>query len=358
MRLIIYLLVCIFFSTTLTAQKPRTQFNGFGHIDFSADLSNEHKKQASFLVGEHDFFVSSTITDKISFLGEYVIRFNGNSATSFLPSIERSFLKFNYKNNHNIIVGKIHTPVNYWNDVYHHGRVFFPVIERPVAFSHIVPLHTTGIQFQGQNLGDKNFGYDIVLGNGISTRDGAGGSWAPALSTAFHFKPVSGMRIGASYYYSNVYNNVSGTHVGHTSAAQSDYTGPLYKGDVAFHLLSGSFAYFGDKLEVLNELNWNLTKTDTLGLAKNLSNYLYLGYKLNEKTVPYIHIDYMKIAANDLYTYPYKVAQLAAGLRYEFTPYVNMKLECDYQTAERYTLQGPEAKHGHIKFKIQMAYGF
>lgn len=357
MRSLLVLFLFTVLCNCIFAQKPRTQFNGFGHFDYNADLSKAHNKESSFFIGEHDFFITSAITDKISFLGEYVIRYNSNSATTFLPSIERSFLKFNYKNNHNIIVGKVHTPVNYWNDVYHHGRVFFPVIDRPFAFSHIIPLHTTGIQFQGQNLGDKNFGYDIVYGNGISSRDGARDPLAPSITAAFHFKPMNGMRIGASYYFSNVFNNVRGAHVGHTSPVLADYTGPLYKGNVAFHLISGSFAYFGEKLEVLNELNSNLTKTDTLGLAKNLSNFLYVGYRINEKAVPYVHFDYMNISARDLYTYPYKVSQIAAGFRYEFNPYVNLKVEGDYQTFNRYTLPG-DSKHGHLKFKIQMAYGF
>jgi len=357
----IKILLLLLFSSVLlfeaAAQKPRTQFNGFGHLDHMTDLSNDHSKTSSFLLGEHDFFITSTITDKISFLGEYVIRYNSNSSTNFLPSIERSFIKFNYRGNHNFIAGKIHTPLNYWNDVYHHGRVFFPIIERPIAFSHIIPLHTTGIQLQGQNLGDHNFGYDLVYGNGISARDGVRDRWAPSVTAAFHFKPVKGMRVGASYYFSNVYNNVSGAHVGHTDPRQAAYTGPVYKGDVAFHLVSGSFAYFGNKLEVLNEFNGNLTNTDTLGAARNIANFFYAGYRINEKAVPYIHADYMHISKNDLYTYPYKVSQIAAGFRYEFSPYVNMKLECDYQTFDRYT-QITDSKHGHLKFKVQLAYGF
>ena len=93
------------------------------------------------------------------------------------------------------------------------------------------------------------------------------------------------------------------------------------------------------------------------GAARNFANFLYAGYRLNDKAVPYIHADYMYISKNDLYTYPYKVSQIAAGFRYEFSPYVNMKLECDYQTFDRYTQTG-DSKHGHVQFKIQMAYGF
>jgi hypothetical protein len=82
------------------AQKPTTQFNGYGFLEYNLDFSGG--PTSYFYLGEHDFFVNSKLNDKISFLGEYVIRFNGNSSTSFLPSIERSLVKYNYYKNHNI----------------------------------------------------------------------------------------------------------------------------------------------------------------------------------------------------------------------------------------------------------------
>jgi len=115
-------LLVVIFSHFALAQAPETQFNGFGHLDFGyrpGDSSN-----AYFSLGEHDMFINSKLRENISFLGEFVIRYNENAATKFLPSIERAFMKINYKGNHNIIAGKIHSPVNYWNDVYHHGRLF------------------------------------------------------------------------------------------------------------------------------------------------------------------------------------------------------------------------------------------
>ena len=46
-------------------------------------------------------------------------------------ALERARLKYEYREWLSVIVGKMHKPVNYWNDVYHHGRLFFPVIDRP-----------------------------------------------------------------------------------------------------------------------------------------------------------------------------------------------------------------------------------
>lgn len=357
MRVCFLFLFLLLINASAWSQKPRTQFNGFGHTEYFLESTKDHS-YSYFSIGEHDFFVTSNITDRISFLGEFVIRFNDKSATGFFPSIERSFAKFNYYKNHNIIAGKIHTPVNYWNDVYHHGRVFFPAIERPVFFNHIVPVHTLGLQFQGQNMGSNNFGYDFVLGNGIASTDGFSGDFAPSITTAFHFKPKKGMRIGASYYYNNIIGNGRGTHSGHTDPRNTNYTGPLYKGDVRFHLLSGSFAYFNNKYEVLNEFAYNITNTDSLGKAGNYTNYLYAGWRLGEKSVPFIHVDVMNVSDKDLHTYGYKVGRYALGYRYEFSHLINLKTEIEYQTAERDQHSGSHTGHNHIVLKMQLAYSF
>ena len=85
--------------------------------------------------------------------------------------MERARLKYEFREWLSVIVGKMHTPVNYWNDVYHHGRLFFPTIDRPRSFGTHVPIHTLGLRLQGQNIGKLRFGYDLVIGNGMSSND-------------------------------------------------------------------------------------------------------------------------------------------------------------------------------------------
>ena len=98
-----FILLLLLTTHFVQAQKPTTQFNGYGYLEYELDFSGG--PTSYFYLGEHDFFVNSKLNDKISFLGEYVIRFNGSSSTSFLPSIERSLVKYNYYKNHNIIMG-------------------------------------------------------------------------------------------------------------------------------------------------------------------------------------------------------------------------------------------------------------
>lgn len=347
------LFLILFIVQDAFAQPAETQFNGFGHLDFGyrpGDSSN-----AYFSLGEHDFFVNSKLRNNISFLGEYVIRYNENSATKFLPSIERSLVKINYKGNHSIIAGKIHTPLNYWNDVYHHGRLFFPTIERPIVFSYLIPLHTLGVQLQGQNLGKRNWGYDVVLGNGISSNDFFKAGTNMSLTAAFHIKPSPYTRIGASIHTDFLPNNRSGVHTGHNSSP-AHYKDSLYKGAVDFQLASLSVAHFGNKFELLSESTYNHTRTDTLGSAHNFASFLYAGYIIKDKHVPYIIADYLNVDKKDLYTYELELLKFCLGYKYEFSHLINLKTQLEYQTQ----LHGSHDHGAHNDFmiRVQLAYGF
>ena len=108
----------------------RTQIRGFVDV-----YSSYQDGKVSFGLGEQDLFITSEITERLSFLGETVFKYSLESPTDFDISIERIILKYNYFGNHSVLIGKHHTPVNYWNDTYHHGRVFFPTIDRPLLFS-------------------------------------------------------------------------------------------------------------------------------------------------------------------------------------------------------------------------------
>ncbi len=350
LRTRILVLVSLLFHFVSLAQKPITQVNGFGHLELS--VINDQKTSSYFTIGEHDLFVSSKLKKNISFLGEYVFRFSNNN---YIPSIERSLVKFNYKGNHSVIAGKIHTPVNYWNDVYHHGRLFFPTVDRPLAFSYIIPLHTLGLQLQGQNLGKLNFGYDLVLGNGISSTDLKQQDYNFSVTASIHIKPKDNWRIGASYNHDYLPNNKAGAHSGHATVMEH-YDGKLYEGAVDFNLGCFSVAYFGNKVEFLSESSYNATRTDTLGTANNYSSYLYLGFPIKEVHVPYLLVDYIDIAKNDLYSYKLNTMKFGVGYKYEFNHLISLKTQVEYQ---HYT-HDLDAHHIHNKlgFRVQLAYGF
>jgi len=340
----------------LFAQFPQTQFKGFGHQELSVNIKDT-TPYGYFGIGEHDFFITSKLSPRISFLGEYVVRPSSASPSGFLASIERSFVKFNYSGNHSVIAGKVHTPLNYWNDVYHHGRLFFPSIDRPFAFSHLIPVHTLGIQLQGQNLGKYNFGYDLGVGNGIHNTDLGDNKPQHAVYGAVHAKPIDGLRVGASYYFDYMEQNGYGSHSGHsTSMFPPGFA--LYKGKIDYHLLSISLAYFGERFELLNEFNANFTHTDSLGLAKNYANYIYSAFKIKEKNIPYALFDYIMVDDNDLHNYQMERYKLAVGYRYEFSHLINIKAQIEKIGVGHIHSNTPHKHQDELLLRFQLAYGF
>lgn len=347
-------------SPSRLAAQHQTQVNGFGYVE--STVSKTDRADGYFTVGEHALTVFSSLTDRLSFLGEAVVKPSGASATGYLPSIERALVRYSYLNNHSIIAGKVHTPVNYWNDVYHHGRLFFPVVDRPYAFTSIVPLHTLGVQMQGQNLGRSKFGYDVVAGNGISSTDASDAGLTPAVTVAFHLKPVAGLRLGASYYRDYMSRNGTDPHSGQTQSPTRSAT--LYTGPLNYQLESASLAWFGHRFEVLNELSVNQSHTDSLGTANNVSNFTYLGLRVSERFTPFVFTDYIRVADNDLHVYPLDKRKVALGMRFEISEMVNIKTQIEQQhECLRYPVNSPTASQPvkgarTLGLRVQLAYGF
>jgi hypothetical protein len=306
-------LVAFFCIAAFHVQAQETQIRGFAEVLAGYSGSNQ---RMSFGLGEQDLFITSELTDRFSFLGESVFKYSASSPTLFDISIERIVVKYNFKGNHNILIGKHHTPINYWNDTYHHGRVFFPTIYRPDMFGdHFIPLHTTGISVQGHDLGKWKFGYDLMVGNGIGSGETADNDEAKSLTAAVHIKPIEHLRIGVSFYNDKI---AAGSKDAHASL-----TVPV---DVAQQLYSGSLSYFGKTLELLVEGTAAMDHTDSTGSKQSFSGYGYAGVRL-KKIIPYVRVDYSQVPEGELFFHHDTKTSFVGGLRYEINYLTVIKLE-------------------------------
>lgn len=323
--------ICSFlFSANILAQN--TTIKGF------ADVLASYDKKASFGFDEQDLFITSQLNDRFSFLGESVFKYDKSAETDFTVSIERLIVKYNYYGNHNIIVGKVHTPINYWNDTYHHGRVFYPTIERPMLFdAEIIPLHTTGVNFQGHDLGNIKFGYDFMIGNGLGSEPVEDNDKYKSITAAVHIKPVDNMRIGASYYNDVVSKGAT-------------VEGKIINWKVNQQLITGSFAYFGKKFELLAESTTGLNRTDTTGTKQTWASYVYSGYKITQKIIPYIRFDDLHYQDGEILFTKDNTTAFIAGMRYQINYLAVVKLEYQHTKQE---LEGKDDK-----LTLQIAIGF
>lgn len=314
----ITVLVFLLLFCPYTPKAQDTQIKGFVEAHTFYQDNKLH-----FGFGEQDIFITSQVTDRLSFLGESVFKFSLGSPTSFDISVERIVLKYNYYGNHNILVGKHHTPLNYWNDTYHHGRVLFPTIDRPLLFAaNIIPLHTVGVGFQGQNLGNVKFGYDLMFGNGIGSTDILDNDKRKSISAAVHIKPVENLRIGASYY-NDVISKGARIHSGH-----------MVNWKIHQHLISGSVAYFGKTLEFLTEGTFGSNHSDTTGRKNTIASYVYSGVKIKETWVPYIRLDYIHFQDGEIFYKGDNTKSIVVGLRHELNYLAVVKLEFQHENRD------------------------
>ena len=335
----------------ISAQQRNTQLKVYGHFQYAFDDLSGDESNSYFTLGEQDFFLTSNLSERIRFLGESVIRYDNTTSSKFTPSIERAQLKFDYYKNHSFIVGKMHTPVNYWNDVYHHGRLFYPTIDRPSSFSYLIPIHSLGFRMQGQNLGKLNFGYDLSATNSISSTDIFDSALNKSLTAAVHIKPIEGMRVGASYYNDYMSSNLPGAHTGHGNG------NPEYKGAINYELTCFSFAYFGEHLEFLSESAYNRNKNDSLGISENYSQFVYAGWRFKEKHVAYGLFDFMDMSQNELHTIPINVVKIGLGYKFDFLYNCTAKLQVErLESGDLHLFHD----HNSIRYDIraQLAYGF
>ncbi len=329
----------------LRSNAQETQIRGFA--DFGTNYSN---KQANFTLGEQDLFITSDVSDRLSFLGETVFKYSATSPTRFDISIERIIMKYNIKGNHNILFGKHHTPVNYWNDSYHHGRVLFPTIFRPEMFGKgVVPLHTTGIRFQGQNLGKLRFGYDALIGNGEASTDALDFNKKKSIMLGVNMTPIDHFRLGLTYYHDNL---PALTTLHHTTI--------VAKKDVDQSLYSASASYFGNKFELLAEATvatnaYNDTLTDgsiTKVNPMSPTAYLYAGYRIKQKFVPYLRADLLQFSHDEVLFSTNAQRGALFGLRYEINYLAVVKLEYAYMETVHEDVQLSHTNTVNFQFAI------
>ncbi len=295
----------------------RTQIRGFA--DVSAGYTDE---KVGFGFGEFDLFITSELNDDFSFLGESVFKYSPDSPTKFNVSVERIIINYNYTGNHNALIGKHHTPINYWNDTYHHGRVFFPTIFRPLLFSaNTIPIHTTGIALQGYNLGKVKLGYNLMVGNGIGSDEISDNDKYKSVTAAVHIKPANNLQIGASIYHDVI------------SEGAEDH-GHIYDEKIKQQLYTGTIAYFGSKFELLTEGTLAVNHAASTGNVNSFTSYAYAGIRLGEKWIPYLRFDYLKYQDEEIFYEKDDTSSILVGLRYEINYLIALKMEYQHTDSE------------------------
>lgn len=301
---------------------PHLVLKGFSDISYGA---NQDKNHNTFALGQFDFFVTSELSDKVSFLGEVVFKYTrGDNKGAF--DIERVQIKYSYSDQVNVVIGRMHTPLGYWNETYHHGTWFQTTAFRPlVEDRNILPQHEIGAQFTGvQKMAgiDLNYNVSVANGRGRSVTENENlqdynGNKAFNLLLSLDPDAVPGLRFGFNTYIDTI---------------PADPTIPARNGEIKERILGGHFVYIHKNIEYLTEYA-NIRHEDGVsGKTFNTNGFYIQGAYQFNKWKPYYRYDHLDFGQGDPYyaSLGSDLNKHSAGLRWDIILWLCLKAEYGY----------------------------
>jgi len=292
----------------------------------------------AFQAGEFDLFITSKLSDSLSFLAEVVL--GPDNTNQFGLDIERYQLTYKANAYFSASAGRFHTSIGYYNTAYHHGNWFSTAEGRPIMYlfedsGGILPVHMVGVSLTGEVPHTEYLGLHWIaeLGNGLSSNPFATESVQnfysdrnyKATNVAAYIRPtsVSGLQIGGSWYHDGL----------NPSQAQN----PLPLAEVKQNIESGYIVYLSSKWEFLNEgvlLSNRLTGTPQP--FRSPMAYTQIARKFGMYQ-PYFRYQYVRDNVND----PVNLLRgtyygPSIGLRVDFASYAALKLQFNhlYQSSQ------------------------
>jgi hypothetical protein len=181
------------------------------------------------------------------------------------------------------------------------------------------------------------FGYNMMIGNGIGSKEISDNDKFKSVTLAGHLKPAKNLKVGLSYYYDVI-------------SAGAEYRGRTALEKTNQQLVTASVSYFGSKFEVLAEGSVVNNNGDSTGVAQSYATYVYTGVRLKEKWIPYLRADYLTYHTGEIYFGNERTFSFVGGIRYEISYLIIVKLE--YQQTQR------QVSGNSNRLSAQIAIGF
>jgi hypothetical protein len=311
---------------------------GFGNVDaryVDHNVSDDITRGNNFFsLGEFDLFMTSKLSNRISFLNETVFEFErgGDPEERTEPieiDIERLMIHYDVNTLLKIDVGKFFLPIGYWIPTYNHGVWFQTTMDRPdmVNFQDKggpIPTHDTGIKVSGSALMegfDLNYACAITNGRGVNTTQRQNFddmNDKKALSLQLDVQPhiAEGLRLGPSIYYDVI---------------PEDETNPTRENEIREIIYGGHIVYTIKNIELLTEV-FEINHDEVSGDVFNtFGGYAQFAYTI-DKFKPYYRYDYIDYSNDDPF---YRNSELdfldtkkhTIGLRYELSHFNALKFE-------------------------------
>ncbi len=185
-----------------------------GFTDFTFSTTDAPGKSTGFREGQFVLHFSSALSQRVSYFAEISMTPRKDAGTGeptasgFNVEVERSIIRLDQGDQLKISAGRFHTPINWWNNTFHHGAWLQTSIGRPQMIGSFIPVHFLGGTLEGSlPSGELNLYYHLGVGNGrgeIISRAGDAGDInnRPAWLINIVSKPdrFFGLQFGGSVY--------------------------------------------------------------------------------------------------------------------------------------------------------------
>lgn len=185
--------------TASSAAAQRTHLHGFTDVRARSATGQD---RSGIALGPVAVFLTSELAPRLGLLAETVFESDGEE---WHADVERMALSFRLKPAAQFVAGRVHTPIGYWNNAYHHGALVQPTIERPLLYRFeddggLLPVHSVGAGVSGREIGAAKLGYDVFVGNGVGSSNAGDNDAAKAVTAAVFVQPTVPLRVGVSWY--------------------------------------------------------------------------------------------------------------------------------------------------------------
>lgn len=332
-------------------------FRFFGDVGAAYDSMRDEMEgaKANFLAGTFDFFSSVRFGDHFQVLSEIVAEFEEeDNEVGF--EMERLWGQWSKSDAFYLKLGREHAPVSRWNNLYHHGRIFWPALTQPFLARFEdqggpLPIHSSGLMMGGTvrtRAGALSYAAGILNGRGLeptevtNVRDhndtkawDAGGSYSPSWLPALVF--------GGNYRNDRIPSAIPDTD------------------DTREEIVTLFGQFRARSWEVLAEAA-NIDHEPPAGEDfEHRSAYLQVNYS-RERWGPYGRVDVRHMDEGDPF---YEVANLdldrwdgLLGVRFDLAEQVALKIEAGFARAEQRDAVGEVTKDDGTFAGLGLQWGF
>ncbi len=315
-----------------SSQPPLLFIRGFGDAAFAATSSDLEtgERANTFHLNEMDLLITSQISQDLSVLSEMVFHFEDVEEGGFFE-IERLYVQYAPLDVFNVKMGRMHTPIGYWSQHFHHGSWFQTTVSRPNLHffeddGGILPVHMVGVDFSGRKeLGPLDVLFRATVGNGRGrtldeVQNVKDANRNKSLNLHFNLAPEAfpGLDFGVSTYFDRIPENPFNI---------------FRQGEMDERIWVGHLVYLRKGIEILAEVATIGHKEDATQREFD-SHGLYVqgAYQL-PKWKPYFRFDLLDLDEADPLVFPPErvdINQTTLGVRWDPSTWLALKFEYRY----------------------------